>query len=278
MDGRANLLTIKTPEGIVFSMRLAGPTTRFLAWAIDLAAVAVIYLVLVNVLAMFLSVGVFAFDWMLDWAGAVMYVLMFVVNIGYGIVLEWFWRGQTLGKYVMRLRVIDEQGLQLQFSQIVIRNLMRLVDSLPMFYLVGGIACVLNSRCQRLGDFAANTVVTYSPKTVEPDVEQILGGKYNSLRDYPHLEARLRQRVSPEEARIALQAVMRRDALDPKARVDLFAEIAAHFRSLVQFPDEAVAGIADEQYVRNVVDCLYRPQAGKLITEVSGKKRARGAA
>jgi len=278
MDGRSSVLTIRTPEGIVFSMQLAGPTTRFLAWAIDLAVVAVLYLILGNLLTLVITVSALGLDWMLDFANAVMYVLMFVINIGYGIVLEWFWRGQTLGKYVMRLRVIDEQGLRLQFSQIVIRNLLRLVDSLPLFYLVGGIACVLNKKCQRLGDFAANTIVTYTPKLAEPDLDVVLGGKYNSLRDYPHIEARLRQRVSPEEARIALQAVMRREGLDPKARVELFAELANHFRAIAPFPEEAALGIADEQYVRNVVDCLFRMQGTAAERGQSIGSGARGTA
>jgi uncharacterized RDD family membrane protein YckC len=278
MDNRTSVLTIKTPEGIVFSMRLAGPTTRFMAWVIDLGVVAVLYLIISNILSLFISLGFFAFDWVLDFANAIMYVLMFIINIGYGIVLEWFWRGQTVGKNVMRLRVIDEQGLRLQFSQIVIRNLLRMVDSLPMFYLVGGVACMLSKRCQRLGDFVANTIVTYTPKLAEPDLALVLGGKYNSLRDFPHIEARLRQRVSPEEARIALQAVMRRDALDPAARVQLFSEIANRFRSIAPFPEEASLGIADEQYVRNVVDCLFRPQRDTLSVQRDAANGARGVA
>ena len=42
------------------------------------------------------------------------------------------------------------------------------------------------------------------------------------------------------------------------ARVELFSELAEHFRQQVEFPAEATDGIADEQYVRNVVDVLYR--------------------
>ncbi len=85
-----------------------------------------------------------------------------------------------------------------------------------------------------------------------------MAGKYNSLRDYPHLEARLRQRVSPREAGLALQALLRRDQLDPQARIDLFEQMAFHLRSLVAFPAEACEGITAEQYVRNVVDVLFR--------------------
>ncbi len=148
----------------------------------------------------------------------------------------------------------------LQFSQIVIRNLLRFVDMLPAFYLVGGIACLASRRAQRLGDFAANTIVVHNPKIQEPDLDQLLAGKFNSLREYPHLAARLHQRVSAGEARVALQALIRRDELNAQARVELFGEIAAHFRSLVEFPPEATEGITDEQYVRNVVDILFRPQ------------------
>jgi hypothetical protein len=70
--------------------------------------------------------------------------------------------------------------------------------------------------------------------------------------------------VSPAEAGIALQAVLRRDDLDPQARIELFRGIALHFSKIVLFPQEATDDISDEQYVRNVVDVLFRPRASKL--------------
>ena len=68
------------------------------------------------------------------------------------------------------------------------------VDALPAFYLVGGVASLLNTRGQRLGDLAANTLVLREPQLVSPDLEQLFAGKFNSLREHPHLAARLRQR------------------------------------------------------------------------------------
>jgi len=91
-----------------------------------------------------------------------------------------------------------------------------------------------------------------------PDLEKILPGTYNSLASHALASSRLRQQVSSEEAAIALSALIRRDSLDPAARLLLFARLAAHFRSLVRFPEEAVEGLSDEQLVRNVVDVLYR--------------------
>jgi hypothetical protein len=182
------------------------------------------------------------------------------VQIGYALACEWWWRGQTLGKRILRLRVVDATGLRLQFSQVVIRNLLRFVDSLPAFYLVGGLAALLNARSQRLGDLAANTVVIRTPQITAPDLEQILAGKFNSLRLHPHLEARLRQKIAPTEAGLALQALVRREEFAPEARVKLFARLAEHYRGLVEFPADTVEGITDEQYVRNVVDTLFRPR------------------
>jgi hypothetical protein len=143
---------------------------------------------------------------------------------------------------------------------------------LPMLYLVGGLACAVSRRAQRLGDLAANTIVIRIPKVAEPNLDQLITGKFNSLRDHPHLEARLRQRVSAQEAALALQALVRRDLLDPVARVELFSQVADHFRARVQFPSEATGGITDEQYVRNIVDSLYRPMRARTRGVVESTK------
>ena len=253
---KTNTLLIRTPEGITFSLLLASPVTRFLAYVIDLGCISVAVMFLSALLG-FLNVI------SLDLARAISTLVFFLVQIGYGIAVEWLWRGQTVGKRLLRLRVVDAQGLRLQLSQIVIRNLLRFVDMLPAFYLVGGLTCLLSRRGQRLGDLAANTIVIRAPKIEAPDLDQLQAHKYNSLREYPHLEARLHQRISPPEARVALQSLLRRDQLDPVARVELFEGIAHHLRAVVTFPPEATEGITDEQYVRNVVDILFCKRAAR---------------
>lgn len=245
-------LCIRTPEGISFNLLLAGVVPRFLAWLIDVAGVAVLMFGASIVMGVFAAISP-------GLIGAVYTLIYFVVSIGYGIVFEWFWRGQTPGKRVFRLRVMDVQGLHLQFSQIGIRNLLRAVDLLPGFYLLGGAVCYFNKRCQRLGDIAANTIVVRYPQLDRPEVEDLTGNKYNSLRDYPHLEARLRQSITPAEAALALEAVLRAKTLDATARIEVFEELAAHYRKIVEFPPEATELISAEQYVRNVVDVIYSP-------------------
>jgi uncharacterized RDD family membrane protein YckC len=253
MNHRVNRLVIRTPEGCSFSLLLAGPVSRFLAWLLDLfivIAAAIAALQFISLLA--LAVGALAV--------ALYYLLFFAIWFGYGIITEWFFRGRTFGKKIFGLRVMDEHGLRLTFSQIVIRNLLRFADMLPGPYLVGGITCLLTRRSQRLGDLAAGTVVVRTAKAAQPDLSRVLSDKFNSFHHYPHIEARLRQRVSPTEARIALQTLLRRDNLDPVARVELFARIADHFKSIVSFPQETHEGLSDEQYVRNAIGTLFRTQ------------------
>lgn len=248
---RGNLLRIQTPEGIVFPLILAGPVARSLAWMIDAFAIVAAEAMIMWGLGAMGAINA-------DLAYAAVYILFFAISIGYPIATEWFWRGQTLGKRLLRLRVMDAQGLRLKPSQVVVRNLLRFVDSLPLLYALGGASCLLSRRCQRLGDLAANTIVVRDPELPAPDLAQVLAGKYNSFRDYPVLSARLRQRISPQEAAIALQALIRRDELDPAARVGLFESIAAHAKGIVEFPPDVTEGLTDEQYVRNVVDIVFR--------------------
>jgi uncharacterized RDD family membrane protein YckC len=249
---RRHQLTIQTPEAVVFALPLAGPLVRFLAWLLDVGCICVLTDIAGRLLRILIAVSA-------DAAGALRIIIFFAISIGYGMALEWAWQGQTVGKRIFGLRVMDLRGLRLQFSQVVIRNLLRAVDSLPAFYFLGGLVCLITRNAQRLGDLAANTIVVKQRAVAEPDLDELLqAGRYNSLRAFPHLAARMRQRVSPDEAALALQAVMRRDEFDPMARVSLFAEMAAHFKGKVAFPEVAVAGVSDEQYVRNIVDVVFR--------------------
>lgn len=248
---RSFQLTIHTPEGIQFSLPLAGPVTRCLSWVIDLCVISALTSFANKITDIFAHVSP-------DLSKGLTIVSYFVISILYGIALEWFWRGQTVGKRLLRLRVVDSEGLRLQPSQVVLRNLLRFVDMLPACYMLGGIASLCSRHCQRLGDLAANTVVIRSEYIQQPDLDQVASDKFNSLLEMPHLVARLRQRATPEAAQIALQAVLRREQFDPAARAALFAELRAYFGALVPFPPEVTEQITAEQYVRDVVQALFQ--------------------
>lgn len=245
------VLHIATPEGVTFSLPLAGPVIRAVAVMVDFTVCQAIQKVLMIAISALSMVSQ-------DAAGMGYYLMTFAVTFGYSAICELLFGGQTLGKRMMRIRVMDERGLKLRPGQVIIRNLLRLVDMFPIFYAVGGTFALFGKRCQRLGDLAAGTVVVRSLKVSPPDVESVLGGKYNSFRQHAHLEARLRQKVTPDEAQLALAALVRREELETEAAVKLFGDMAERFREKVKFPEETTFGISDEQYVRNVVDTLYR--------------------
>jgi uncharacterized RDD family membrane protein YckC len=262
-------LWIKTPEGVAFGLPLASPLPRMVAWMLDAVVVMAATLVLLKLVSIA--------GWLAPDLGNALRILgWLVVSTGYGVVMEWFWHGQTLGKKILRLRVVDAQGLRLQFYQVFLRNVLRAVDALPFLYLLGGLVCLLSPKYQRLGDMAAGTVVIRTPQFAEPDLEQIRTGKFNSLRRYPHLLARLRQKTSPDEAALALQAVLRREEFAPEKRIELFHELAAHFSQKVAFPPEACEGLSDEQFIRNVVEALYRreKQPGTTQNTVTAATRS----
>lgn len=77
----------------------------------------------------------------------------------YGLMFEWLWKGQTPGKRLMRLRAVHDDGTFIGFTSAVLRNIFRLVDLLPMGYLVGFITAALNRRRKRIGDYVAGTLV-----------------------------------------------------------------------------------------------------------------------
>jgi len=68
--------------------------------------------------------------------------------------------GQTIGKQVMRIKVVDEQASTvIDLGRALIRNILRIIDFLPFFYIIGIILIFTNPKKQRLGDIAARTVV-----------------------------------------------------------------------------------------------------------------------
>lgn len=244
-------LQIETGDGVTFSLHLAGPVTRFLALAVDWAIVVTGVSLLSEIVNIFPIIPN-------DWKEASLVLAYFVLQIGYGMAFEWFWGGRTVGKKVVGLRVVDVTGLRLSFAQVLIRNLLRTVDSLPVFYLLGGAVMILNRKMQRLGDIAAGTIVVRTAEQPLPHLPASGGTRVNSLKPYRTLAARLRQKSNPEAARYLLDALRRRDSLDPEPRLALFAELAAEYRKLVEFPEEATLPLTDEQYLWNVAEILFQ--------------------
>ncbi|QSO46421.1 RDD family protein [Alicyclobacillus mengziensis] len=152
-----NNLNVHTPEQVRLKLRLAGIGSRAVAQVIDLLILAVVY-------ALF-TVSEVMWQWLNVFGRATSYlvgaavVISFLIFWGYFIALETALSGQTLGKRVMKIRAVGRDGRPLSFYAAAIRNLLRLVDFLPIGYLVGMIVTVIDGQERRLGDLAAGSVV-----------------------------------------------------------------------------------------------------------------------
>ena len=81
-----------------------------------------------------------------------------LIGIVYFIVMEAL-KGATVGKMAMGLKVVKKDGSAISWQESVIRNLLRIVDALPAFYIVGIICIAVTDLKQRVGDMAAGTLV-----------------------------------------------------------------------------------------------------------------------
>ncbi len=146
-------VTILSPEKTILTYRLAGLGSRTLAHLIDVVLIFGTYIGIAIAVSL-LSIAI-------DEKIGVGLILLasFVFPVGYFVLLEGLWNGQTLGKKACGIRVKMADGTPLTFGAALGRNLLRPADMLPGPYLLGLVAMFMNPRSQRIGDLVANTIV-----------------------------------------------------------------------------------------------------------------------
>ena len=154
-------LSIETPELVALEFPLAGIGSRFIAILIDYAVQFAAVLVFTLFLLLFIP-GMQRFQAVgAKWAIALAILVPFLLHWGYFALFEAFWNGQTPGKRVAKIRVIQQNGRAVTFFESLARNLVRAIDMLPTFYIAGVISIFVTSRNQRLGDLVAGTLVVH---------------------------------------------------------------------------------------------------------------------
>jgi uncharacterized RDD family membrane protein YckC len=140
--------SVETPEGIVLTLRPAGPVPRALAWALDLLLRGVLYFALLMLLAPFGGFGMGLF-----------LVVLFLLEWFYPVLFEVLWKGQTPGKRALGLKVLMLDGTPVGWGAALLRSLLMAADFLPVCYGAGLASMLLQRDCRRLGDLAAGTLV-----------------------------------------------------------------------------------------------------------------------
>ena len=146
----------------------------------------------------------------------------FALYNGYFILLEWLLNGQTPGKRMLHIRVIKQGGYALRFFDTLLRNLLRVVDFLPLFYGVGLTSLLLTRDSQRLGDLVAGTLVVYQ----EPvETESLLPDLPAPERFEAALPAVQLAAIPNEAISLADQYLRSRTELAPRPRQEIAAEL-----------------------------------------------------
>lgn len=212
-------ITIETPEHIELEYELAGLGSRFVGIFIDsviqfvMAAILVIILLLTepNIFEKG-AVGLFSSIF-----ASVIVVLLFLVFFGYFIFFETLWAGQTPGKRTSQIQVIKDNGEPIRFVDSLIRNMFRIVDFLPAYYVAGILMILLNKRNKRIGDMVAKTIVVRLKHDLKPTVLPDL-----KVRSDLHVDI---HKITEEEYGLVRNFLIRRNDILPNARRELAGKI-----------------------------------------------------
>lgn len=146
-----NKLLVNTPQNVQIEYNIAVFGPRLLAFVIDLV-IRIAYTIFG-----FYILDKFEFE---DyWLGASVYGLFFLPILIYGVLLESIMNGQTIGKWVMRIRVVQQDGRSASFYNYFTRWLIGLFEIHIMMGVIAFFTAIINKNGQRLGDMAANTVL-----------------------------------------------------------------------------------------------------------------------
>ncbi|MEX2673737.1 MAG: RDD family protein [Phycisphaeraceae bacterium] len=241
--------TIVTPEQVRFRYTAAGLATRAVAWTADQAILLVLRLLIVWAFA---SGGG-------ELGLAAIFALIFVMDFGYYLYCELRWAGQSPGKRLMGLRVVSARGGKLQFNDVLIRNLLRPVDSLPYPMVLGGIVAWLDPLGRRLGDMVAETMVVRDVRAHVPTALPTQQERLNTFQTDPSLRQRITNRITRDERDLIYELTLRRDHFDPDVRSKLFAQAADILRRRLNLPDD-LDYLSDEQTIVNLALVIQNTQ------------------
>jgi len=148
--------TLETPEGANLPLTPAGIGARIIAQMIDI------------LIRIGINIAIFILFGLLGKMGTgLALIFTFCLEWFYPVVFEVARQGRTPGKKSMGIRVVNDDGTPITFAASLLRNLLRVVDFLPMFYVTGIITSLCNQHFKRLGDLAAGTMVIYDAPVLQ---------------------------------------------------------------------------------------------------------------
>lgn len=151
-------LSITTTQNVTINFKAASVGERVLAFLIDIGILACYFIVVYVIIlpATGLDNIISGLD---SWSIMAIHGMIALPAMFYTLVQESMLEGQTVGKRIMKVKVIKIDGYQAGFSDYVIRWIFRVVEVIPPLSFVGLIAMIVSGKTQRLGDLAAGTAI-----------------------------------------------------------------------------------------------------------------------
>lgn len=172
-------LTINTTQNVNINFEAASVGERILAYLVDFL-IKTAYIIVIAYFVFNLMGLSEVMDDMDQWSAIAIIVLFLLPYMFYSLVFESILEGQTLGKRLLKIKVVKIDGYQASFGDYLIRWILRIIDISFSSGVVGLIAMVVNSKTQRLGDISAGTaVITLKNKvTINSTILEDIGDAY----------------------------------------------------------------------------------------------------
>jgi uncharacterized RDD family membrane protein YckC len=185
-------VSLQLNDGLDLSLPIAGPGARAYAFLLDFKFRTMAALLWMGVGGLIYSKLADkdlekVFEHQSEMFMAVIWVPVMVIYFLYHPVLEYFMGGRTPGKRIAGLRLVDQFGRAPSFQQIVIRNVFRLTDSLPFFYVFGLSVCFASPQRLRAGDYAAGTYLVHDALKLKA-IQKTLATRVQASSESGHLE------------------------------------------------------------------------------------------
>jgi uncharacterized RDD family membrane protein YckC len=253
-----NRITLKTPESVELEFNLAGIGNRTIALFVDNCVIWGIYIVVLYLVSQGLTgLDVFGLEpgtTAMQWLGAIGILLSFAWFVGYFAVFETFWKGQTPGKRLAKIRVIGNDGRPIQIYQATLRAVLRPIDD----WLFLGFFCVLFGKQEkRLGDWVGNTIVIQDEPPKIGSAQLPLSGKAQSVADRIAMNADM-TRLRPDDFAILKEFLQRRLVLESSARDRLSQQLADQVKARLDL--EALEFVEPAETVLEGVYLAYEQQ------------------
>lgn len=151
-------LSINTTQNVTINFKAASVGERMLASMLDLL-IKVAYIIVIGYVFFYLLGIGDLLDRVDMWSRISVILFFFFPVFIYSVTLESIFEGQTIGKKLIKIKVVKIDGYQASFGDYLIRWLFRIVENNMMGGLIGLVAMIVNSKTQRMGDMAAGTAV-----------------------------------------------------------------------------------------------------------------------